>query len=67
MKSGAAAADSRRMDKRVVFLCLAIGMTVGGFVPEAWGASAFGVSSLLFSGLGGAAGVWVAARISDSY
>lgn len=55
------------MDKRVVFLCLAIGMTVGGFVPEAWGASAFGVSSLLFSGLGGVAGVWVAARISDSY
>jgi outer membrane lipoprotein SlyB len=59
-------ADTRRMDKRVLWLCLLAGSTVGGFVPEAWGASAFGVSSLLLSAAGAVAGVWVAARISES-
>lgn len=53
------------MDKRVLWLCLAIGSTLGGFVPEAWGASAFGVASLLGGVVGGVAGVWVAARLSD--
>jgi hypothetical protein len=52
------------MDKRVLWLCLAAGTTIGGFVPELWGASAFGVSSLLSSALGGIAGVWLAARLS---
>jgi predicted MFS family arabinose efflux permease len=53
------------MDKRVLWMCIAVGSTVGGFVPELWGASAFGVTSLLFGAIGGVAGVWAAARISD--
>ena len=47
-------------------MCLAVGSTVGGLLPEAWGASAFGVSSLLLSALGAVAGVWAAARISET-
>jgi uncharacterized membrane protein YeaQ/YmgE (transglycosylase-associated protein family) len=54
------------MDRRVLWLCLAVGTTVGGFLPEAWGASGFGLASLVFSALGGIVGVWVAARISES-
>lgn len=50
----------------MLWLCLLAGSTVGGMLPEAWGGSAFGLASLLLSGLGAAAGVWVAARISDS-
>jgi hypothetical protein len=42
-----------------------VGMTVCGFVPELWGASAFSVSSLFFSAAGGAAGVWLGARLAD--
>jgi hypothetical protein len=53
------------MDKRILWLCLGAGTTIGGFVPELWGASAFGLASLLFSAVGGVAGVWVAARLSD--
>jgi len=41
------------------------GLTVGGFVPMLWGASSLGLSSLVFSTLGGAAGVWVGVRISE--
>jgi uncharacterized membrane protein YsdA (DUF1294 family) len=58
-------ADNRRMDKRVLWLCVLVGSTVGGMVPEAWGGSAFGLASLCFGALGGIAGVWAAARISD--
>jgi len=53
------------MDKRVLWLCMAVGSTVGGFLPEAWGASSLGVSSLLLGAIGALAGVWVAARLSD--
>ncbi len=55
------------MDKRVLWLCLAVGSTVGGMLPEAWGASAFGLASLVGSGVGGIAGVWAALRISQSF
>ncbi|HKI90722.1 MAG TPA: hypothetical protein VJ986_00355 [Gaiellaceae bacterium] len=54
------------MDRRVLWLCLAAGSTAGGFLPEAWGAGAFGLASLVCSALGAIAGVWVAARISES-
>jgi hypothetical protein len=54
------------MDKRVLWLLLLVGSTAGGLLPEAWGASAFGLASLLGSAVGGIAGVWAAARISAS-
>jgi hypothetical protein len=54
------------MDKRVLWLFVAVGSTVGGILPEAWGASAFGVASLLGSVVGGVAGVWAAVRIGGS-
>jgi hypothetical protein len=52
------------MDRRVLWLCLLVGSSAGGLLPEAWGGSAFGLASLCLSALGGAAGVWLAARIS---
>ena len=53
------------MDKRVIWLCVGFGTIAGGFVPEAWGGSAFGGMSLLFSVLGGVAGLWVAVRLTS--
>ena len=41
------------MDRRIVWLLVGVGMTVGGLLPEAWGGSAFGVASLA---LGSSAG-----------
>jgi predicted MFS family arabinose efflux permease len=54
------------MDKRVMWLCIVAGSTVGGLLPEAWGSSAFGLVSLLGSVAGAVVGVWAAARISES-
>ena len=52
------------MDKRVTWLCVLAGSTVGGMVPEAWGGSAFGMASILLGIVGGIAGLWLAARIA---
>ena len=49
----------------MIGLCVLVGGTVGGFVPELWGASALSLTSLLFSGLGSVAGVWLGVRLAD--
>jgi len=54
------------MDTRIRWICILVGSTVGGLVPEAWGASAFGLASLVFGAFGALAGIWVAARLSGS-
>ena len=46
-------------------LLVLMGMTVGGFVPEMWGAGTFSVSGVLASALGGLAGVWLGARYAS--
>lgn len=53
------------MHRSVIGLCAAAGMFVGGYVPALWGASAFSASSLLLSVLGGLAGIWAGARLTD--
>ena len=56
----------RRMGgKSVIGLCAGFGSIVGGYLPELWGASGFGLTSLLFSVVGGVAGIWLALRIVD--
>ena len=42
-----------------------IGSTIGGFVPALWGAGFFSVSSIIFSALGGAAGIWLGFKVSE--
>ena len=52
------------MGRSVIGLCVIVGSTVGSLVPSLWGASSFGLSSLLLAAVGGAAGVFVGARLS---
>jgi hypothetical protein len=52
------------MDRRVLWLFVAVGSTVGGLVPEVWGGSALGVASLALACLGGVAGLWFAAKLT---
>lgn len=39
-------------------IAVLVGSTLGGFVPQLWGASAMSVSGVVFSMLGGIAGIW---------
>jgi uncharacterized membrane protein YeaQ/YmgE (transglycosylase-associated protein family) len=45
--------------KSMVMLGLVVGSTLGGFVPNLWGADTFSYWSLVFSTLGGALGIWL--------
>ena len=46
-----------------IWLGVLIGATVGGFIPTLWGADLFSYSSILLSGLGALAGLWVGYRM----
>ena len=51
------------VDRRVIWIFVAVGSTIGGLAPEAWGGSAFGLASLVFGCLGGLAGLWLGVRL----
>jgi len=51
--------------RSVVGLCAVFGLIAGSYLPVLWGASSFSLSSILFSVLGGIAGVWIGIRLSD--
>jgi hypothetical protein len=58
-------ADQLPMGRGVIAMCASFGMMLGGFVPMMWGASGLGLQSLLFSGIGGVAGLWAGLRIAE--
>jgi len=42
-----------------IWLAIFIGSTIGGLIPELWDADLFSYSSLLLSGVGAFAGLWI--------
>jgi len=54
------------MGRSVIGLSAFVGMTVGGLVPALWGDSSFSLTSILFSVVGGIAGVLLAARLAGT-
>jgi uncharacterized membrane protein YeaQ/YmgE (transglycosylase-associated protein family) len=51
--------------QRNIWLGILIGSTIGGFIPEMWGADMFSYSSLLLSGvLAAFAGLWIGYKMS---
>jgi hypothetical protein len=51
--------------KKLVYLGLFVGSTIGSYVPALWGAGVFSMSSLLFGALGGFLGIWAGYKISQ--
>jgi hypothetical protein len=47
-----------------IWLGILIGSTIGGFIPALWGAGLFSYSSVLLSGIGGLAGLWLGYKTS---
>jgi hypothetical protein len=52
------------MERRVIWLCAAVGGTIGSFVPALWGGSDMSLASIMFGLVGGVAGVMVGARLA---
>jgi hypothetical protein len=61
------ASDAPMVNKKVVFMCMAVGSTVGGYLPTFFGQSSFGLVSLLGSAVGAVAGVFAAQRIDADF
>ena len=48
-------------------MCMAVGSTVGGYLPTLFGQSSFGLISMVGSGIGAVAGVFAAQRIESDF
>jgi hypothetical protein len=50
--------------QRRIWLGVLIGSTVGGFIPDLWGAGVLSYSGVLLSAIGGCAGLWLGYKMS---
>jgi len=48
---------------KLIMFGMTVGLFLGGFIPTLWGASEFSLSSVIFSAIGGAIGVWIAFKL----
>jgi uncharacterized membrane protein YeaQ/YmgE (transglycosylase-associated protein family) len=46
-----------------IWVALFIGSTIGGIIPELWGAGMLSYTSLLLSGIGAMVGLWVVIKM----
>ena len=49
--------------KQLLMIGMVAGSTAGGFIPTLWGGGFLSFTSVLFSGLGGLLGIWIAHRL----
>lgn len=52
------------MEKKIIWISLFIGSTIGGFIPLLWGENMISFSSIFFTGIGGFIGIWVGFKIT---
>jgi predicted MFS family arabinose efflux permease len=50
---------------RAIWFGIFIGSAIGGLVPELWDAGTFSYSSVVFSGIGAFAGLWIGLKLGD--
>ena len=51
--------------KSTIWIFMAIGSTIGGFIPTLWGAGLFDVTSMFFTAIGGLVGIWLGFKFSS--
>jgi len=51
------------MSKKAIWIGVFVGSTIGGFIPSLWHAGMFSFWGILFSTIGGLAGIWAAWRL----
>ena len=67
MEARGVSSDPRRVNKKVLWMCMAVGSTIGGYLPTLFGQSSLGLISILGSAVGGVAGVFAAQRIDADF
>ena len=53
--------------KTLIWIGVAIGGIVGGYVPVFFGADSFSMSAVIGSGVGSLIGIWVGFRLSQNF
>jgi len=51
--------------KRLIWIGLFVGSSLGAYIPSLWGDSAFSLSSALFTAVGGLLGIWLGFRLGE--
>jgi hypothetical protein len=60
-------ADPASMNKTVLWMCMAVGSSVGGYLPNFFGQGSLSLASIVGSGIGAVAGVFAAQRIDADF
>jgi hypothetical protein len=50
---------------KLIWIGVFVGSTIGGLVPSLWGADMLSFSGVIWSGVGGIAGIWLGYRLGD--
>ncbi len=50
--------------KSIIWIGMVCGSLIGSFVPSIWGDGMFSMSSVIFTAVGGFAGIWIGFKIS---
>lgn len=50
---------------KLVWLFLAIGSVVGGFIPSLWDSSLFSMGGVIGSAIGGFIGIWIGWKLGE--
>lgn len=53
--------------KSLIWIGVFVGGTIGGAIPTLWGASFFGISSVIGNMFGGLAGIWAGYRLGQMF
>jgi len=48
--------------KTLIYIAAFVGSLIGGYIPTLWGAGFLSISSLVFSAIGGIAGIFIALK-----
>jgi len=51
--------------KSLIWIFMAIGSTIGGYIPTLWGSGFFSFSSVILTAVGGILGIWLGYRLSN--
>lgn len=51
--------------KHLIYIFMAIGSAVGGYLPLVWGGSVFSMTSIVLTAVGGIAGIWLGFKIGS--
>jgi hypothetical protein len=50
-------------NKKIIWIGMTVGSTIGGFIPSLWHAGMFSMWSIVLSTIGGIAGIWAGYQI----